>query len=377
MKKRILALVMALTLGMTMLAGCGSSASSNTETAAPAASGSEEAAPAAEAAGFEQRVITISCSTNEMETPSRVLKVFMDKVTELTGGAVTFQPYYGSTYCASTEELYQLQSGALDMCILQTLAYGDALPLLVSMPQMWVGTDEDAKNYFDTIFVKDETTSKLINDSMAQFNAVVVGNIYTGLNCYFSTKTFNSFEDLKGLKVGCQDSAPIDGLGLTAVFVDVGDYYDSLDRGVIDAGTFSFDGTVALKLYEPAKNVMLDKGKTWGMPFTIRKDLWESFSPELQDVFAQAMSAAQDYSVQAVNENIEAAKTNLGAEGVVIGELSDEDAAASFEAQLVASIANGMRRAEAAGVADQMLIIEKKCLELYGLDEAKYLADYQ
>ena len=381
--KKILALALSLLMTLTLLSGCGSGASSSAlpaDSGAPAESGapsSEAAEPAAPSgADFEELTITVSCSTNENETPSKVLQKFIEEVESATGGAVTFNVFYGSTFCNSTEELYQLQSGALDMCILQTLAYGDVLPLMVSCPQMWVGTDEDAKNYFESLFVEGET-GELIANSLSEFNAHMIGNIYTGLNCYFSTKEFNSFADLQGLKVGCQDSAPIDGLGLTAVFVDVGDYYDSLERGVIDAGTFSFDGTVALKLYEPANHVMLDQGKTWGMPFCMRQDLWESLSPELQQVFADAMSAAQDYSVELVNANIEAAKESLAAEGVTVGDLSDEDAAASFQAQLRASIASGMARSEAAGCKDEMLIVLNKSMELYGLDANEYLGEYQ
>lgn len=382
--KKILALVLSLAMALALLSGCGSSGSASSapaDSGTPAASSApeEEAAPAsgdAADASFEAMTITVSCSTNENETPSKVLQKFIEEVQTATGGAVEFNVFYGSTFCNSTEELYQLQSGALDMCILQTLAYGDVLPLLVSCPQMWVGTDEDAKNYFESLFAEGET-GELMADSLSAFNAHMIGNIYTGLNCYFSTKEFNSFADLEGLKIGCQDSAPIDGLGLTAVFVDVGDYYDSLERGVIDAGTFSFDGTVALKLYEPANHVMLDQGKTWGMPFCMRQDLYESMSPELQQVFADAMSVAQDYSVELVNANIEAAKESLTAEGVTVGELSDEDAAASFQAQLRASIASGMTRSEAAGCKDEMLIVLNKSLELYGLDAAEYLGDYQ
>jgi TRAP-type C4-dicarboxylate transport system substrate-binding protein len=204
-----------------------------------------------------------------------------------------------------------------------------------------------------------------------------VGNIYTGLNCYFSTKEFKTFDDLKGLKIGCQDSAPLDGLGLSGVYVDVPDYYDSLERGVVDGGTFSFDGLVALKLYEPAPNVMLDTGKTWGMPFCIRNDLWDSFSPELQQIFNDSMAAAQEYGVELVNENIELSKGSLAEQGATVGTLSEEDSQRSFEAQLVASIASGMKRAKEAGVEDQMLALEKKALELYGLDETKYLAEYE
>lgn len=381
--KKLLSLLLALTM-VFALVSCGSAgAPAGSEPApGPAASTSaEDKTPDAEVpvsdAEFEPMEISVSMSTNEVETPAKVFKVFSDYITEATGGAVTFKIFYGGTFCSPMEELYMLQSGALDMCILQTLAYGDVLPLMVGVPQMWIGTDEEAYNYFKTIFEDDPVTGGMIADALSAYNVKMVGNIYTGLNCWFSTKPFTSFEDLKGLKIGCQDSAPIDGLGLTAQFVDVGDYYDSLDRGVIDAGTFSFDGTVALKLYEPAPNVCLDQGKTWGMPFCIREDLWNTLSPELQQVFADAMSVAADYSVEQVNANIELAKENLSAEGVVINTLSDEDAAASFQAQIVASIASGMTRAKAAGCEEQMLTILNKSLELYGLNPSDYLSDYQ
>ena len=377
MKKRALALMLSAVMLVCMLAGCGSSGNSDTDASDDAATADASADETDTSdVTYEEMNITVSCSTNESETPSLVLQKFMEEVTEATGGAVTFTVYYGSTFCSSTEELYQMQSGALDMCILQTLAYGDVIPLFVSIPQMYIGTDEEAKAYFDEMFLEGES-GELIEASLSEYNTKMIGNIYTGLNCWFSTQTFESFEDLEGLKIGCQDSAPIDGLGLTAVFVDVSDYYDSLERGVIDAGTFSFDGTVSLKLYEPASNVMLDQGKTWGMPFCMREDLWDSMSEELQTVFEEAMAVAQDYSVDTVNEVIASAQEELEAEGVTIGTLSDEDAEASFLAQTEASIANGMERAEAADCVDDMITILTKSLELYGLDPDEYLADYQ
>jgi TRAP-type C4-dicarboxylate transport system substrate-binding protein len=113
------------------------------------------------------------------------------------------------------------------------------------------------------------------------------------------------------------------------------------------------------------------------MPFCIRNDLWDSFSPELQQIFNDSMAAAQEYGVELVNENIELSKESLAEQGATVGTLSDEDSRRSFDAQLVASIASGMKRAKEAGVEDQMLALEKKALELYGLDEKKYLADYE
>jgi TRAP-type C4-dicarboxylate transport system substrate-binding protein len=186
MKRKIFALMLVFALALTVLSGCegiannGGSSGGGAEDAAGDTGDSADAGADANAdtgadAGavtgdFEPMELSVSMSTNEVESPAKVFKTFADGVTEKTGGAVTFNIYYGSTFCGPQEELYQIQSGSLDMCILQTLAYGDVLPLLVSIPQMWPGDDAGAKNYFDTIFVDDPETSKYIGDSLSAFN---------------------------------------------------------------------------------------------------------------------------------------------------------------------------------------------------------------
>lgn len=286
----------------------------------------------------------------------------MDYITEATNGAVNFKVFWGNTLTSSMEELMLMKDGGVDHIMCMTMAYGDSLPMFF-IPSSYVGTPQEAKAYWDEIFYKNPKTSAIMDRMFARYNAKVLGFWYVGGNGAFAKKPWSGIKDLKGLKIASQEAAFLTHMGLNSVFVDVADEYDSLDRGVVDAGVFAFEGYVALKFYEPAPHFMFDGGVCWGMPFTIRLDLWESWPRELQQVWLDAIDYIGKYSIDFIQENKERLVAVVEETGGSVGTLSQEDARTWNEAQIVASVELGLKRGKEQDCYDDMVTVMKAACE--------------
>ena len=102
-------------------------------------------------------------------------------------------------------------------------------------------------------------------------------------------------EDVKGLKIRTMPN-PIHiqawkKLGTNPVPMPLGELYQALESGAVDAQEHPIDITYAAKFYEVQKNLTLTKHAFTAMPVVYSKQKFDALSPELQKVL---LSSAND-----------------------------------------------------------------------------------
>ena len=397
--KKLLAALLAVMMVASM-AACGSDAASSTTAAsaeAPAAEATE--APAAEAAeapaeaagsaaeaateapaeeetpkadSIECDPLTIDFSTvyNETETGGQIIKHFEEYISNLTGGAITMNIFWGGTLFSDPEALDGVNSGAVNMTALGHMPHLATLNYL-AFPGFAPGGTKAALDYFDTLMFKDPETSALIQQEAADNGIIYLNVLAGGANAFCTTYEFTDLDSMiSGSKsFGNMDAAIFEKLGFQVTSVGPGDCYDALQRGLIDSTQMGLAPMVSMGWEEVASYWALDGTYTAGNMFTANLDWWNSLTDAQRQAIQQACDEVEEYSAGIYDDSIASDCATIEEKtGNKMVEFSDADIeriwAATFDAKADAAMAT----AEANGKGEGMTKILEKAAEITGYD---------
>jgi TRAP-type C4-dicarboxylate transport system substrate-binding protein len=103
-----------------------------------------------------------------------------------------------------------------------------------------------------------------------------------------SKKIVNTLADVKGMKIRCTglSAKVVSAIGAAPVAMPVGEAYDALSRGVVDASFASVEAASAWKLAEVTKYIIESPaiGYTTSFFVVMNKRVWDSLGPETQKI---------------------------------------------------------------------------------------------
>lgn len=353
--KKILAMLMALVMVFS-LAACGGEKE-------PEQGQSGDAA-------IEALEIKFSSTFQQQETGGVILQHFIDKVGELSDGAITVNITWGGTLFDSTGELDAVIDGVVDMVALGHMPHLDTLPYL-SFPGFAPGGTQAALDYFNTLIFDDAETSALIQGEAEALGIKYLNVIPGGANAFAAQSAFTSIDDMvaHSSAFGNFDAAIFEALGFQVSAIMPPDTYDALNRGLIDATQMGFAPMVAMAWYEVAPFWALDGTYTAGNMFTVNLDWWDGLSDAQRECIQQAADDTETYAASLYDEAIDTdIKTVEDATGNKFVELSDEDVAKFWAACFEAKATDALNRAANHDKTEGMTTILEKAAEITGYD---------
>ena len=388
--KKLLAALLAVMMVASM-AACGSDAASSTTAAsaeAPAAEATEApaaeatAAPAEEAAGSTEEAqterpesiecdpLTIDFSTvyNETETGGQIIKHFEEYISNLTGGAITMNIFWGGTLFSDAEALDGVNSGAVNMTALGHMPHLATLNYL-AFPGFAPGGTKAALDYFDTLMFKDPETSALIQQEAADNGIIYLNVLAGGANAFCTTYEFTDLDSMiSGSKsFGNMDAAIFEKLGFQVTSVGPGDGYDALQRGLIDSTQMGLAPMVSMGWQDVASYWALDGTYTAGNMFTANLDWWNGLSDAQRQAIQQAADEVEEYSAGIYDDSIASDCATIEEKtGNKMVEFSDADVERIWAATFDAKADAAMQTAEANGKTEGMTKILEKAAEITG-----------
>jgi TRAP-type C4-dicarboxylate transport system substrate-binding protein len=136
--------------------------------------------------------------------------------------------------------------------------------------------------------------SKVINEFYKKFKPKELDEVQVmylhghGPGILHSKKAINKLEDVKGIKIRCTGmAAKIAGaLGATPVAMPMGETYDALSRGVVDASMAPQEALQGWKWGEVVKFTTECFGASYssGMFVVMNKQKWNALSPDVQKI---------------------------------------------------------------------------------------------
>lgn len=258
----------------------------------------------------ETRVFKIAHVVQENHVWNVTAQKFGEELRKLSDGRFDIEIHPASTLGTEADMVQQLETGAIDFGFM-TNAYmstrQDSLNAWF-MPYLFGSLEEAVK-------MRESEPAKQILEELSSQGLVGLDFMFAGNRHVLMKDGFaESPKDLKGKKIRIIGSPAMQsywekvGAGPTAM--PLNEVYTSLQTGVIDGIDIDLDALVTEKYYEVAKYLTLTNQMTFPTVIVMSKAVYDSLTPEDQEIIRTAMKNAVDWGVQ---EAIRREESNLQA----------------------------------------------------------------
>ena len=238
----------------------------------------------------------LSCATitPPVGSSGEELNWWAEEVAKRTNGAVTIKVYWGGSLSNPMEMPEAIRMGTIDIA---HLAWAAIHPQLIPLASI---TDSKVAGFRDKPLAQWMAMEALFKE-FPEFDAELAANNmmrlnYRGCGCVhlLSRKPLENLDDLKGLKIGTMGEtnfALVKAVGAVPVYLSVEEILDGLQKGVIDANMEAATHSIRFKRFEAASYFVnfhpAVLGGDPGFGNMMNLDLWNSLSPDVQQVFME------------------------------------------------------------------------------------------
>lgn len=321
---------------VTGCGGFGGESATGSDASGEGASGPELSEPPAiegdVVAGCEERTIDFGIGLAESSPQYLSVEYFGDILEERTEGQFSVNIFPNSQVGDDKEMMSALQSGSLGMTMPSTS------PATTLVPELRVF---DLPFLFPEAEDADEVLDSAIGDEMlAKFDGTGIKALAWAENGYRqltnSVRPVESPADVEGLRLRVMEN-PIQidvwsALGANPTAMAFGEVFSALEQGVVDGQENPWPTIYSSKFYE-----VQDYGSSTRHVYTpfvwmMSQELYDSMSPECQQVVTEAAEAAGAYNRTISREYSDFALQQLIDSGMEITDLSPEQLAAFKDA---------------------------------------------
>ena len=251
--------------------------------------------PPAEVDADEVVTLSLASLLTEPNPATQVVLWWADRVTELTGGQVEFEPFYAGSLLPAPEIMPGVADGRADLGHTTVAFHPAEFPLgqVVSLP--FTAYDGEAQlRAFNELYREYEPFQ-------AEFDAqglkvLFFGSIDRAL--FGATEPIDSVADLEGVSIRAigNISDTLAAAGANPVAVAPAEIYESVQRGLLDAwGAYPIEGAAELGLHEVGP-IIRDPGFGLysNMMVIVSQSTWDSWPAEVRDAMIQAADELED-----------------------------------------------------------------------------------
>ena len=296
MKKTLSVLLVAMLLILAM--GCAPAAAPAAEAPAAAVPATEEAVEQAPKAEIEKVTIKLGHGSSPAEDdPYHVLAtLFANYVSEATDGNVTVEIYSGGQLGGEMDSYEGLGMGTVDMCIATANIFGEYYNKTTIMDLPFLFADEEAAHKL----LDSEIVAGLMTELSDVTNAVHLGWGEGGFrNIFNNVRPIYTPADLAGVKLRVPETtifvSTFSALGANVTPMTYSECYTAISQGTIDGIEVPVGNGYTVGFYEVCDYYSLSHHFYNALSLSIGRDLYNSFSPELQQIL-------MDCAVRAGNE---------------------------------------------------------------------------
>lgn len=219
-----------------------------------------------------------------------------------SNGRLKFTYYPGEAVMTRTEAFDGVREGVLDLSITAAAYVIDRMGIVGATQwipanwdyEIWQKHSRDQGSYYDWA-----------DPYFTKVGLKLLSTISSEKNLFFSRLPTSKIEDLRGQRwrsVGTLDKW-YEYLGIRAMPIKLTEFYEGVQRGVIDGGTQSLSGYVSEKWYEVAPNFIFAKiGWCSNMHLVINLKVYNDLPADLREMFDKAVLETEDYLYQVINK---------------------------------------------------------------------------
>lgn len=328
--KKALAILLTGIMVLGTITGCGSSSSGNTESASSESGSSgaaEETADAAEASGTEEKKsIVIAVPDPESSYIYQAAEEFAKRATEYSGGSLEFSVSgNGSLYGGDTAAgIKQLSAGSLQMLILASSVYASFEPgyNVISVPFMF----DDQQQLLD--YLNSDVGTELMNRT-SEMGIKTVGSWTRSMRKVTNSKRpVTCPADLEGMVLRVPNNSLyvefFGACGAVTTPMNFSEVYNALQLNTLDGQENPIDVPYSNKFYEVQSYISATDHMADAWVVGMNNDLFESLSANQQEAVLKAGEEVQQWNVDFMATEDEAALQVLLDNGMEYNELTEE-----------------------------------------------------
>lgn len=290
-QKKFLALVLALSVFATLLAGCGAKKDST----AAADTGKTGGA----ASTGETVKLTIA-HIGALESPSNLaVEEFIRLVDEASGGMIQITNYPASQLGGDRDILEQITDGSVDMGIPAAGIVANIMPEYAVFDCVYMFKDQEHLTKVANGEIGDELAAKLLEKTGVR---VLTSNWQRGTRQCIFTKPVDSLADLEGVKMRIPEIdnylTAFELLGVSGTIINFSETYTSLQQGVVEGMECPLDWIYDNNFYEVCKHLVISNHVYSVMTFVINDESFSKLSAEQQQILTDCAKQAGEYENQ-------------------------------------------------------------------------------
>jgi len=274
----------------------------------------------------QKREYKLSVNLSEETAWGKGAARFAGLVLERSDGRIRIKPFYNMVLAAGDQirEIRLLQSGSIDFSLNSTINYTPSIPELNVFSLPFLFPDHTA---VDRAVSSD--AGIMMEGILAQHNLVVLGWGENGFRELTNQlKPVTSPEDLKGMKVRVCSPIYIDifqALNANPTAMVWAEALTAFRKGVVDAEENPIVGVILpYDIAEYHKHLTLWHYSYDALILSCNKDLWETFTPDEQEIIKTCAQEAMAYQKELARSGLNDALAFLEKEkGVSITRLSE------------------------------------------------------
>ncbi len=312
---RVLSLLMATAMILSLLAGCGKK-----ETPADA-----DTQPNTDVADeLPELNITLGTGGNDIEMSEQGVQKFIELVGERTDGKVTID-YVNNAQLGSALELAEsMELGTLKMAKLDPTTMNGYVAEYSLLVQPFL-----VKDYNHMKKVVELPEVKALDARLAEeHNITVLAWLGCGFRSIAAQTEINSIADCKGIVIRSPEADiymnTFKTLGMSPTPLAFGEMYSALESGVINACDGPASVIYQYELYKNAPYIWRSNHMFSPVILTIATDMWNELPAEYQNIFQECAAEAAEWEWSAIEAEENELFETLANEGATVTNVSDD-----------------------------------------------------
>jgi TRAP-type transport system periplasmic protein len=265
---------------------------------------------------WAQQVLRLATLQGEGQPSYAGVQKLAELVNERSNGELTVEVFGDGQLGTEQESLEGVQFGTIDMFMGSTGSVGRFLPKLEAFAHPYVWRDADHMLSVVRGEIGDELTEELV--ASTGIRILDMGWLFGQRHLTTRETEVMTPSDMAGLKIRVQPTeiylATINAMGGSPTPMDFKEVYTSLQTGVIDGQENPINVIATRALYEVQDYMMLTGHITQNQTIVINDEVFQSLSPELQEILMTATRDAGDYQNELLEqkeaEQLELIKAN-------------------------------------------------------------------
>ena len=336
MKKKIFAAILAGTLAVTALAGCGAgtdstaSADSTADSTAAEASGAETASDKESTAEVDTSNASVTLKLAATKASENYMyqgmEMFEQLVEQNSNGDISVELYPASQLGGQTEIVEGMQMGTIEMAFLGPAVAESFLPEAGIPSMLFLAQNEE---HALKIWTESEYAQKVLADMETQLNIHTLDFCIEGTRTVWTTKEVTKLEDLNGVKLRVPEVPTFvnafTNLGCSPTIMSMSEVYTGLQTGIVEGLENDISTILSNNFADQCKYCYRTNHGVSLISFMIAQSVWDGLTEEQQSILSDASAQACDMLNEEYYVQLAAAEEELAADGVTFTTPTDEE----------------------------------------------------